>query len=276
MPEDPNAAGGTDGGAETPAAASSPTSDQELLSSLESGTAQTPDPNAEVWDRFRNGELDLSKAPEDVRAKAEAPFLSISGKKVQEAEQQRKLYETVIEKLTAGSGNGHPQQPTIDQRALLKEKIAEGDLSAVDSLVEEIVNQRVGPQMAMLARENAVKAAVSFMPELPKYETQVAAEIQQDPELLYLATVNDNRFAPKILAGLGWRANALELRAENAKLKTDIAAQVKAGIAAEIARIRGLPPATSQGGRAPTAHTTEKPMTLDEIRETAWKEAGGS
>ncbi len=276
MPEDPNAAGGTDGGTATAEAVSSPQSDQELLSSLEPGKEQAPDPNAEVWERFRKGEIDLSLAPEDVRAKAEAPFLSISGKKVQEAEQQRHLYESIIQKLTQGNGNGQQQEPTVDQRALLMEKINEGDLSSVDKLVEEIVNQRVGPQMATLSRENAVKAAVGFMPELPKYEAQVASEIQQDPELLYLATVNDNRFAPKILAGLGWRANALELRAENAKLKADQQAAIKAGVAAELARIKGLPSSTSQAGKAPTAYPSEKPMTYEEIREQAWRDAGGS
>ncbi len=277
MPEDPNAAGGSTGEPATPEAASSPQSDQELLSSLEPGKEQAPDPNAEVWERFRKGEIDLSKAPDDVRTKVEAPFLSISGKKVQEAEQQRQLYESIIQRLTQGNGNGQQQQqPTVDQRALLMEKIQEGDLSSVDKLVEEIVNQRVGPQMATLSRENAVKAAVGFMPELPQYEAQVASEIQQDPELLYLATVNDNRFAPKILAGLGWRADALKNRAELAKLKADQGAAIKAGIAAELARIKGLPSSTSQAGKAPTAYPSEKPMTYEEIREQAWKDAGGN
>ena len=276
MAEDPTAAGGSAGAPAEPVAATSPSSDQELLASLEPEKAATPDPNAEIWERMRKGEIDMTKAPEDVRAKVEAPFLSISGKKTQEAEQQRQLYEGIIQKLTQGNGNGQQQQPTVDQRAALMEKINEGDLSSVDKLVEEIVNQRVGPQLAMLSRENAIKAAAGYMPELPKYEAQVASEIQQDPELLYLATVSDNRFAPKILAGLGWRAKALDLQAESVKLKADVAKQIKDGVAAELNRIKGLPSSTSQAGRSPTAYPSEKPMTQEEIMNQAWKEAGGS
>ena len=175
---------------------------------------------------------------------------------------------------TGGTG-GEPAEPTVDQRAVLRDKIAEGDFSAVDSLVEEIVNQRVGPQMDFISKTRSIQEAAEMMPELPKYEAAVAEALQQDPALLAMTAINNRQFASRVLAGLAWRAHALTLQQELAKVKEGMAAQVKAGIAAEQARIKGLPTSTSQAGRGPTGYSPSKPMSMEEIRDAAWAAGGG-
>ena len=114
-----------------------------------------------------------------------------------------------------------------------------------------------------------------MMPELPKYEPQVAAALQADPDLLRLTAIDNRRYASRVLAALAWREHATALSAKLAEVEKGVEARVKAGIEAEQRRLKGLPPSTSQAGRTPTAFPTEKPMNITEAMEKAWADLGG-
>lgn len=277
MPEDPNPqAGGSEGGAAPAEAVASPTSDAELLASLEKAEPPAqPEIPPEVAAFLEKA--DPEKLPTSLRSKLEAPFLSQYGKKTTELEQRRqadneRLFGLVERMLATKNGD---QQPQPDQREELRQKLAEGDVTAVEGLMERMFQDRYGRQMEFISNKQAIETAAQLMPELPKYEAQVAEALTQDKELLYMATVNNRQFAPKVLAGLAWRAQAQAVAKERDDLKASIPALVKQGIEDYKRELRGLPKSTSKAGSTPTAFPPDKPMTLTEIRDKAWEEAGG-
>jgi len=277
MPDDPKVNPGEPGGEPAqPQVAPGSQSDQELLASLEAGKGQAePDPNAEFWAKAK--EIDFSKAPDEVRAKVEAPFLSQYGKKTTELERQRKEDNErllgIIERFMATKDG--QQQPTVDQREELRQKLAEGDVTAVEGLMERMFQDRYGGLMTNLSNKQAIETAAQLMPELPKYEQQVAEVLKGDQNLLYLASVNNRQFAPQVLAGLAYQAGYYDLKKQNEDLGKTIEAAKRQAVEDYKNQLRGLPTSTSQAGKTPTAFPPEKPLTLDEIRDKAWADAGG-
>ena len=277
MPEDPNPqAGGAPGEQPTAEAGSSPTSDAELLASLEKEQPPAaPEIPPEVASFLEKA--DPEKLPQSLRSKLEAPFLSQYGKKTTELEQRRqadneRLFGLVEKMLATKNGD---QQTLPDQREELRQKLAEGDVTAVEGLMERMFQDRYGRQMEFISNKQAIETAAQLMPELPKYEPQVAEALTQDKELLYMATVNNRQFAPKVLAGLAWRADALAVRKERDELKASIPALVKQGIEDYKRELRGLPKSTSQAGKTPTGFTAEKTSGFSdkELMEKSWAEA---
>lgn len=277
MPDDPNVPGGTGGEPAAPVAPSSQ-SDADLLASLEAGKGDDkPDPNAEVWERVRKGEIDISKAPEDVRAMVEKPFLSLSSKKIEEANQEKQRVLSILEKIAAAK-QAPPGEPPVDTRAVLREKFEQGDYDSVADMLRSEMYQEIAPQLDQLAQRAAIEQAVAFRPEIsdPAIQQDVAAVFQQNPILARYSAVNKRELAPYLLAGAAAQAMIPRLQQENQQLKASIDAKVKEGIEKFKAELRGLPTSTSQAGRTPTGFPPDKPLTLDEIRDKAWAEAGGS
>lgn len=271
MPDDPNAAGGGTGApAAAPEAVASPT-DAELLASLEAAKAPetpTPEPDPEFVKKLET--LDPGALPESVRRKLEAPFLSQYGKKTTELDNERQRLLAVIERLATKPGE---TPPTVDQKKQLLEEIANGNTDAIEGLVERLVAERTGPQMDYINMTRSIAEAAQMMPELPKYEAKVAEALQQDPELVRLASLDNRRYASRVLAALAWRQDALESRAALKAEREASDAKAKKAIEDYKAQLRGLPTSTSQAGKTPTAFTPAKPMTEAEIRDAAW-EAG--
>lgn len=265
-PVDNPTGGGSGELAETPVADAS--RDAELLSSLEQGTpaAATPDPRAELWKQLES--IDPKELPDNIRTKYEAPFLSQYGKKTSELDRERQALLSVVERLT--TRNGEPQ-PTVDQKKDLLEKIAEGDMSLVGNLVEQLVAERTGPQMAYLAKNRAIQEAAEMMPELPKYEKEIASDLQGDPALLKLATMNNHEFGSRVLAALAWRRKAMDLDSQVQKANAEVEAKVKAGIDAYKNQLKGLPTSTSRAGATQGAPAEKEDKSLREIMEAEFE-----
>jgi len=272
-PEDPRTAGGSTGEPETPVAASSP-SDQELLASLEPGKEAASDPKAELWKQLES--VDPRELPENIRQKLEAPFLSQFNKKTTELDQQRKQdTERLLEIVDRITRKGADPQEAVDQKELLRQKMAEGDIDAVESLMENIFQSRYGPQMTYISNKQAIETAAQLMPDLPKYEQQVADALRQDPNLLRLATIENRRFAPQVLAGLAFQQAYLAEQKANVDLKATIESEKRAAVEAYKNQLKSLPATTSRAGVTQGA-PAEKPLGLTDAMERAWVEAGGS
>ncbi len=265
MPDEPTPtpAGGTDGGAADAAAASSQQqSDAALLASLEQGKETAPDPDAEFWKQA--AEKDFSKAPDDIRAKIEAPFLSVNSKKVQDVEQkyQQRLDQLVgaVDRIIARDGTP-PNQPNI--REELRQKIAEGDFTAVEGLVDQVFHDKYGAQMNFITSQQAISNAASLLannqgPDLAQYSNPVGEILQKDKDLAYLAMVNNGQYGPRVLAGLAYQLGYNDLKKENATLKASIETEKKQAVEKYKAELRGLPRSTSKAGTTPTAFTQGK------------------
>jgi hypothetical protein len=128
--------------------------------------------------------------------------------------------------------------------------------------------------MDYINTQRAISEAAQIVPDLGKYEAKVAEALQRDPDLMRLASIDNRRYASRVIA-------ALALQAKNAELEAAITAERAAsqGLARKAvedykAQLRGLPTSTSKAG-GPTAFTPDKPLTIDEIRDKAWADAGG-
>jgi hypothetical protein len=279
MPDEPISPtpGGASGGDAPAPAVSSPDADAALLASLDQGKDQQPDPNAEVWEKFRKGELDLTKAPQDVRELAEKPFLSISSKKVNEVEQLRQTFLQAIDRLAQGRGTDQqPVAPSLaEQKAKLLDEINNGNFQAIENLVEQAVAERTGPQMDYINTQRAISEAAHIVPDLGKYEAKVAEALKADPDLLRLASIDNRRYASRVIAALALQQKNAELESQITQVRASAAESAKKAVEDYKAQLRGLPTSTSKAGSTPTAFPPDKPLTIEQIRDQAWADAGG-
>jgi hypothetical protein len=272
MPDDPTpATGGADGGAAPAVAVSSPEADAALLASQDQAQpAAQPDPDADFWKQA--AERDFSKAPAEVRAKLEAPFLSQYGKKTSELDRERQQLLAVIERLATKPGE---VAPTVDEKKRLLEEVANGNTDAIEGLVERMVQERTGPQMDYIATQRAIAEAAQIVPDLGKYEVKVAEALKNDPDLMRLASIDNKRYASRVIAALALQAKNADLEAQIASEKANSVAAAKKAVEDYKAQLRGLPTSTSKAGSTPTAFPPDKPMSIEEIRDKAWADAGG-
>lgn len=273
-PEDATTGGAT-GAEETPAVGSQ--SDDALLGTLEPEKTNGASP-AGADDEFlkKLESIDPGALPESLRRKLESPFLSQYTQKTTAFDLEKRQLLGLIDRLTQKNGD----QPATDPLAELRERVRAGDNEALDELIAKTVDSRVqertGPQMEALARQNAIHAAAQIMPDLPKYEAQVAKALQEDPDLLRMVAANGYRDAHRVLAGLAFQIEARAARDENKQLKASLEARVKQAVEDYRRKVAGLPPSTSQAGKTPTAITTEDTPSLREAMESSWKETVGS
>ena len=276
MPDEPinPTPGGATGEPATPVAASSPDADAALLASLDQAKPEgQPDPDAEFWKQA--AEKDFSKAPAELRAKIEAPFLSLSSKKVNEVEQLRQTFLQAIDRLAKGPNNGLPAQPIVDRKAQLVEEINNGNMEAVVGLVDQLVAEKTGPQMDFINTQRAIQEAAQIVPDLQKYEVKVAEALQRDPDLMRLASIDNRRYASRVIAALALQQKNADLEATIVSERASSEARAKKAVEDYKAQLRGLPTSTSKAGSTPTAFPPGKPLTIEEIRDQAWADAGG-
>lgn len=272
MPDDPTpTTGGATGEPAAPVAVSSPEADASLLASLDQAKPEgQPDPDADFWKQA--AERDFSKAPAELRAKIEAPFLSQFGKKTSELDRERQQLLAVIERLATKPGE---VAPTVDEKKRLLEEVANGNTDAIEGLVERMVQERTGPQMDFINTQRAIQEAVQIVPDLQKYEVKVAEMLQKDPDLMRLASIDNRRYASRVIAALALQQKNADLEAQITAEKANSVALAKKAVEDYKAQLRGLPTSTSKAGSTPTAFPPDKPMTIEEIRDRAWAEAGG-
>jgi hypothetical protein len=177
----------------------------------------------------------------------------------------------VIDRLTA---KGVPQ-PTEEQVDQAQQRLAEGDFKGAVDAIRAEVRQEFTPERAYIAQVRAINEARAIFPELAQYEGQVAERLTKDPVALELSRIGNHKYAPQVIAALGFQVKAEALAAENAKLKADIDVRVRKAIDETQKRIRNLPASTSHVGKTPT-QTPSEVMDMRQAMEKAWADAGGS
>ncbi len=273
----------TDGSTAAPVSTGTETSQSvdELLASLdkkdETSTDATLDP--EFVKRLES--LDVSKLPETIRRKIEAPFNADYTKKTQELARDRERVAArddqllkVIEKLTADKG----VTPTPNELDELKTKVREGDNDALFAYIDKMFHDRVDndPRMRTVTMREATMAAAQLMPELGNYEKQVAEALKGDRTLMTMATANNFSFAPQVIAGLAYQQGYMDLKAKIDKIPALIEKAGKDAVEKYKAEVRGAATTTSRAGATPTAVAGEKNLTLRDAMEESWHEAGGT
>jgi hypothetical protein len=228
--------------------------------------------------------LDFSKAPEALRRKLEAPFVSDYTRKWQAVAEERKqlqsererIFNVALERLKGG-GVEAPSQTVQDQ---IRERLEAGDMNAIPELVKQEIEREVGPMRQQAALRTALDKAFQLSPLVREKEPEIAGILREDPVLQQMASANNYQFAPYVLAGLADRIEKVQIKAEFEAFKASAEAEKKAyakRLLAEVqARGASLPPVTSQAGSSGTASRGGAPSSLQDIMRDAWVKAGGT
>ena len=259
-----------------------------VLAELEADTPQAPEASPDPWGdpEFlkRVESLDFTKAPEALRRKVEAPFVSDYTKKWQAVAEERKqlqsererIYNAALEQLR-GKGVEAPTQTVQDQ---IRERIEAGDMSAIPELMRQEIEREVGPMRQQAALRNAIETAGRLSPMVREKEPEIAAMLRDEPGLQQMAAMNNYQFAPYVLAGLADRIEKAQIQQqfEAFKAQAEVDKKAYAKRAIEEFRTRGasLPPVTSQAGSSGTSSRGEAPDDLQAIMRDAWVKAGGT
>lgn len=237
--------------------------------------AKAVDPDAEFWEQARK--KDWSKAPEDIRAEVEKPFLSNYTRKYQElnqlhqqlSQQQQQFYGQLITKLQEKG-----VEPSIDEREQLLQRVQNGEFESIGPLIDKAVDSKIRPIVEDRAREWAIREAKGLHPWVadPQHEREIADVVNSNPVLREMANANNFRYAPQVLAGV-----ALQL--ENQALKAQL--QQAAALKTEYEKLKGmqdrakgLPGTTSRAGTTPSASPVKEHDTMKDAMRAALIEMG--
>jgi len=260
-----------------------------ILAELEADTPQaaagsTPDPWGDPEFLKRVESLDFTKAPEGIRRKVEAPFLTDYTKKWQQVATERqqlqsereRIFNVALDRLKEG-GVQAPTQTVQDQ---IRERLEAGDTSAIPDLVKQEIEREVGPMRQQAALRNAIETAGRMSPMVREKEPEIAAMLRDEPGLQQMAAINNYQFAPYVLAGLADRIEkaqiAQQFEAFKAQAEADKKAYAKRAIEEFRTRGASLPAVTSQAGSSGTSSRGEAPDDLQAIMRDAWVKAGGT
>ena len=259
-----------------------------ILAELEADTPKTPEASPDPWGdpEFlkRVESLDFTKAPEGIRRKVEAPFVSDYTKKWQAVAEERKqlqsererIFNVALDRLKEG-GVQAPTQTVQDQ---IRERLEAGDMNAIPDLVKQEIEREVGPMRQAAALRNAIETAGRMSPMVREKEPEIAAMLRDEPGLQQMAAMNNYQFAPYVLAGLADRIEKAQIQQqfEAYKAQAEVEKKAYAKRALEEFRTRGasLPPVTSQAGSSGTSSRGEAPDDLQAIMRDAWVKAGGT
>ena len=273
----------------TPGAGEGQSAGGSVLAELEADTstatpAATPDPWGDPDFLKKLESLDFSKAPEALRRKVEAPFVSDYTKKWQAVAEERRqlqsererIFNVALDRLREGGVNA-PTQTVQDQ---IRERLEAGDMNAIPDLVKQEIEREVGPMRQQAAPRGALDKAFQLSPLVREKEPEIAAILRDDPTLQQMASANNYAYAPYVLAGLADRiekANlAQQIESMKAQFEVEKKAYAKRAIEEFKARGASLPPSTSQAGSGGTSVRGEAPASLSEIMRDAWVKAGGT
>lgn len=253
------------------------------LEAPEPKSDDTPDPWGDPEFLKRLESLDFSKAPEALRRKVEAPFVSDYTKKWQAVAEERKqlqsererIFNVALDRLKEG-GVQAPTQTVQDQ---IRERLEAGDMNAIPDLVKQEIEREVGPMRQQAAFRNAIETAVRMNPLVKDREPEVAEMLRSDPLLQQAAAINNYQFAPLVLAGLADRIEKAQIKAEFDAYKVSAEAEKKAYARRAIEELRktgaSLPPVTSQAGSGGAAARGDESRSLKEAMLDAFVKAGG-
>ena len=269
---------GAPGASETPTAGE--VNLDELVAELGKAPAPAEPDKPAVDDEFakRLESLDPGALPEPLRRKLEAPFLSNMTKKTTEFDQERQRLLGLVERLSTRPQTGQ-QDPTQDDRELLRQKIAEGDVNAIESLLDQRMEAKYGADIKNIKMDNAYRTALQMFPQAAQMEPQIADALKTNPGIAYIISnvaPRDPQLGGMLLAGVAKNLSYDKMVAEHEALKASIPKQIKQGIEEYQRRIGKLPSSTSRAGTTPSGEPAETPKSLRDAMEAAWVEAGGS
>lgn len=249
--------------------------DEELLKSFDSheetpsAESKAPDPNEEHIKWLRS--QDPTKLPEDIRQKLEYPFLQHYTKKFQEVSQSQ---QTFLDRV-AGKLTQQGVEPTPNELQELRERVRSGDMDALDGYVDRMLQERVGPMQQQQSLQNAVAQAEQINPAIKTMQAEIGQVLEANPALKEMATRDNFRFAPQVLAGLGFQLENQRLKAEQAQFEMKLKTVAREAIAADRRRLQGLPPATTLAGKQTGARPVgPEPKNMQEAAIMALKQLG--
>lgn len=215
-----------------------------------------------MWEKLRT--IPWDKVPQDIRSKAEEPFLRQYTRKTTELnERQARQLDAITQRLAAQGVEATP-----DIKAELKQRIQEGDMSVLDTLLDRMMEERlkpVGDFMFETSMNSAIQQAAKLHPWVSEKEQEITEFLQKNPAVLQAAAANRFAAAPTILAGI---ASHLE----NQYLKATRQADIEKALAADRAKARSLPASTSKAGSTPSQTPVSGSMNLREAMEAAYAE----
>jgi len=263
------------GAQETPAAAGSEINLDELVASLDKKPEPTEAPaqlDEESVKRLES--LDPAALPEGLRRKLEAPFLSRFTTKTTEWDQERQRLLGLVERLSNQSRAATPEA-TVDEKELLRQKIAEGDLSAIEQLVDQRFEAKYGKDMENIKLDSAYRTAVQLFPESNTMVNEIADTLKSNPGIAWVVksvAPKDPTLAGTLLAGVAKNLAYDKAAAELKSLKESLPKLKKDAIEEYQRRIGKLPSSTFKGGSTPTGGSAEQPKSLRDALEAAWQE----
>lgn len=269
--------GGTAGEPAAPGADGSRSLADEVLADLDKPVApEQPTPGFQMDDDFRKklASLKPGDLPEEFRRELEKPFLSNMTKQTTEWDKERQSYQDFIEKALSRAETGRPTPPNFQEQ--IKNHLAEGDIESALAIMREDLRNEITPERQYVSTMNAINEATQLMPELAMYESTVADTFKNDAVLQELSSLQNRKYAGRVLAGLGYQAKATALEAKVKELEASFDKRVRAAIDETQRRIKGLPPSTSRAGTTPTAEPATKELSLRESMEAAWTEQVGA
>ncbi len=273
-------------GEPTRVAESSAPSPESILAELEVAPTQ-PSKSGEQWTDEDKAHFDWikkqdpTKWPDDVRLPVEKPFLSLQSRHTNDlkseydrrfselTQRQEQLANLYISKL-ADQG----VKPTLDQATVLKERIASGDTDAVQEMVEQLVQQRVGPQMQQLALRDAIETAERAHPLVRERQAEISQILSSNPQLQQLAAMNNYQNAPMILEAIAVRLERDTLVQKAQAFEVDKKDYARRAIAEYKAKVQGLPISTSRAGTTASAESSGNAGTVRDAALQAWVQMG--
>ena len=270
---------GTTGEPEVPAAAGSQDGINldELVENLKPEQAQaSPAPAIDEEFAKRLESLDPTSLPEGLRRKLENPFLSQYTKKTTEWDDKEKRYLAAIEKLS--SQRVDPAQ-TEDQKESIRQRILDGDMTAIDGLVDQRLEQKYGADIQNVRLNGAMDNAERLFPGTKTMEPAISQVIAANPGIApYIANALNNNpaVAGMMLASIARGLRYEQVVAENNSLKQSQKSIGKAAIEEYKKRVAGLPSSTSRAGSTPSRGPAEGNLTLRQSLEAAYDSTFGA
>lgn len=175
------------------------------------------------------------------------------------------------------SDRAQPAGPTAadQKKAELFELAAGGDKEALQQVIKMEAESLVGPIQAQASIRDAAERARAADPVVVQHWNEIVQTLQNDPVLNELATVQNHKYADKVMLALGLEHKAKDLAVALGQKDTEITG-LKAKISQyERERVGGLPPSTTKAGTTngrPAAGEVEEFM---EAARRAYLESGG-
>lgn len=222
--------------------------------------------------------LDPTALPESVRRKLEYPFLAdytrktqtLAEEKTRLAEEKSRIVEAFASRLSEMNHRGEP-----DEKALLMEKVKNGDMEAIVPLLELTAQEKIRPYATEQAMRTAVEKAEQMHPFVKERQAEIAQMISSSPELRQMAQANNYAFAPFVMAGLALQLETNDLQNKLKLSEKQIAEREAKAVEAYKAKVAGVPATTTRSGSTPSAVAgTKAAESVREAAMAAWKELG--